>query len=118
MRRPSAGALRHRINIQSRSSTLDSYGHEINTWTDVLANVPASVEPISGNEKLRAPASASQLSHRVTVRYHSEFSDPASMAAWRIVFGARIFNISSVRILDEKNAWVVIDCIEGSINGQ
>lgn len=118
MGRPSAGKLRHCVNIQSRSSALDNYGHEIDTWANVLTNEPASIEPISGNEKLRALVAASQLSHIVTVRYRSEFADPIAMSAWRIVFGARIFNISSARIMDEKSAWVVMDCIEGSVNGQ
>ena len=115
---PRAGQLRQRITIQSRSATLDDYGHEVNTWSTVLADEPAKVEPISGNEKLRAMAASSQINQRVTVRYRSEYSDPTAMDAWRILFGSRIFNITSAQNLEERGRWLVMDCVEGSVNGQ
>ena len=56
------GKLDKRITLQSRSATLDSYGQEIDSWTDV-ATVWANVKPVGGREKLRSMQVDSLLTH-------------------------------------------------------
>ncbi|HCZ15773.1 MAG TPA: head-tail adaptor, partial [Candidatus Accumulibacter sp.] len=45
----SAGTLRKRITLQQQSLSVDSYGQQVITWTDV-ATVWASLEPSVGRE--------------------------------------------------------------------
>jgi SPP1 family predicted phage head-tail adaptor len=113
----SAGALNRRITIQEIGSTKDSHGQKVNTWVPV-STVWANIDPISGSEKLRAMSVGSEISVRVGIRYQPEFSDPLVMAKRRVVYGTRIFNIVSSRNISEAGNWIVLDCTEGSVNGQ
>lgn len=111
--------LQQRITVQRRSSTLDAYGQEINSWTDI-GTVWAEVKPMSGAEKMRANAMVveSQLTHRVTVRYSALFLPSIQADAWRILFGTRVFNITSSMNVDEEDKLIIFDCTEGSLDGQ
>lgn len=111
--------LQQRITVQRRSSTLDAYGQEINSWTNI-GTVWAEVKPLSGKEKIRANAMVveSQLTHQVTVRYSSIFLPSVEADAWRILFGTRIFNITSSMNVDEQDKLIIFDCTEGSLDGQ
>lgn len=111
--------LQQRITVQRRSSTLDAYGQEINSWTNI-ATVWAEVKPISGREKLRSNAMVveAQLTHEVTVRYSALFTPPTSADAWRILYGSRTFNIEASMNIDELDKQIVFVCSEGSSDGQ
>jgi len=115
------GKLDKRITLQSRSATLDDYGQELNSWSDI-ATVWANVKPIGGREKLRAMAVESLLTHTVTVRYNVLFLPPAVADARRIRYvtpaGVRIFNINAAQDLDEARKHIVFDCTEDSETGQ
>jgi SPP1 family predicted phage head-tail adaptor len=111
------GQLNRRITVQTRSATLDAYGQQLNSWATLLT-VWANIRPIGGNEKLRAMAMASQLSHTVLVRYNPAFMPPTTADAWRILYGSRVFNIQAARNVDEANQWIIFDCTEGTLDGQ
>jgi SPP1 family predicted phage head-tail adaptor len=110
--------LQQRITIQRRSSTLDAYGQEINSWSDI-GTVWAEVKPLSGREKMRTNAMVveSQISHQVTVRYSTLFLPSTTADAWRILFGTRIFNITASWNVDEADKTIIFDCTEGSLDG-
>ena len=110
-----AGKLRYRITFEQRNVTKDAAGQESTSWIAIagLSNIPSRIEPISGAEKLKASAINSQLSHKITVRYQSQFSDPLAVTTYRINFGGRIFDIESVVNFGERNHWIQISCIEG-----
>lgn len=111
--------LQQRITIQRRSSTLDAYGQEINSWSDI-GTVWAEVKPLSGREKMRINAMVveSQLTHQVTVRYLTLFLPSTTADAWRILFESRVFNITASWNVDEANKTIIFDCTEGSLDGQ
>lgn len=115
------GNLRNRITLQSRSSTLDSYGQELNVWLDI-ATIWANIMPIGGREKLRSMAIQTDLTHTVQVRYDVRFLPPSKADAWRIKYvtpaGTRIFNIVGARDVDEKRKSIIFDCTEGNEVGQ
>lgn len=111
--------LQQRITVQRRSSTLDAYGQEINSWTNI-GTVWAEVKPMRGTEKMRATAMVveSQLTHQVTVRFSELFLPSIEADAWRILFGTRVFNITSSMNVDEEDKLIIFDCTEGSLDGQ
>jgi SPP1 family predicted phage head-tail adaptor len=115
------GKLDKRITIQSRSTTLDDYGQELNLWLDV-ATVWANVKPIGGREKLRSMAIESDLTHTVAIRYNVRFMPPTVADARRISYttpaGTRIFNITAARDVDEDRRYIIFDCTEGNKVGQ
>ena len=112
------GELKHLISVEQRGTAKDAHGQPVESWEPVLPQVYASVRPAGGNERVRAMQMGVELSHVVTVRYREEFNDPLQMAARRIRFGERLLGITASRNLDEGNLWIVMDCIEGPINGQ
>lgn len=115
------GGFDKRITLQSRSSTLDDYGQQINAWADV-ATVWADIRPISGREKLRSMVVESTLTHTVAIRYDVRFMPPTKVDAWRIKYdtpaGSRIFNITAARDVNEGRRHIIFDCTEGSETGQ
>lgn len=65
-----AGDLRHRVTIQRpRGNDLrDSTGQPVSDWPDV-AEVWASIEPLSARESFAAQQAQSTVSHRIRMRY-------------------------------------------------
>lgn len=111
-----AGDLRHRVTFQVRSAIQDSFGGQSESWSDV-ATVWADVLPLSGRELMSAQAVNVELSHKVTIRYQAQFAGPKAVAAMRIAYGDRIFNIHSALDVDERHKEIDLTCAEGLSNG-
>lgn len=111
-----AGDLRHRVTFQSRSVSADSFGAQSEQWRDV-ATVWADVSPLSGRELFAAQAVNVEISHSVTIRYQAQFAGPKAVAAMRILYGNRIFNIHSSMDTDERHRELKMTCSEGLNNG-
>lgn len=101
-----SGKLRHRLKLQSKTVTRDSYGAETIVWTEE-AIVWGSVEPISGREYFLAKQVQAETTHKIRIRYYSGLR-----ADWRILFGARIFEIDSIINFEERNKEMVLMCHE------
>jgi SPP1 family predicted phage head-tail adaptor len=110
------GTLNRYIAIQSQTTTRDSFGAQILTWT-TLKNVYALLEALTGSERAAAMSYSTDISHRVTVRYDDDLSDPRVVATYRILYGTRIFNINAALNIDEGNRTIELLCSEGLNNG-
>lgn len=108
------GQFRNLVQLQSRSTTVDStYGSQNQTWT-TYATVYADIQPLTGAELLAAQAVQSEVTHTVTVYWTPNFTPKA---ADRIVLGVRIFDIRSVVNDQEANRLFVMSCVEGLTQG-
>ena len=113
-----ANECRHTTQIQNKSVSLDAYGQQVNTWT-TLVTTKASIRAAGrSSEKVSGGQITSSLTHTIATRYQAALGEPIAMAAMRILFNGRVINILSARILEEKNQWIVFDCVEGSLDGQ
>ena len=112
----SAGTLRKRITLQQQSSSVDTYGQQISTWTDV-ATVWASIEPSVGRELIAAQAVRLDQPTTITTRWQPAFASPKAVAAMRAVYDGRIFNIHSVQNEAEQNAMLTLIASEGLNDG-
>lgn len=106
------GTLTRTIQIQSRSTTKDSFGGQTMTWT-TLKTVYASIEALAGTERLAAQSFSTDVSHKVTIRYDAMFADPRQVATYRILYGTRIFNIEAAMNIDEANRVIELLASEG-----
>jgi SPP1 family predicted phage head-tail adaptor len=106
-----SSSLNRRITIQSRASTLDSFGQQVTTWTDLLS-CWASLESQSGKELLAAQAINSELTDMVTVLYRSTVT-----AAMRVLYQGRVLNIQSVIDPDTAHVALQLMCSEGLNQG-
>lgn len=112
-----AGQLRHSITIQKRSATKDDYGQAINTWSTV-ATTRANIRPVGGREAVAGMEQRATLTHTVAVRYQAALVPPLEASTWRVLFGSRVLNVINSRNLEEKNRWIVLECDEGSRDGE
>jgi len=69
----SAGRLRHRVTLQSKSVTRDAYGGETVTWVDI-ATVWAECLPLSGREYLAARAEVAETLIKIRIRWRADVS--------------------------------------------
>lgn len=111
-----AGILRQRITLQAPVITTGEIGGPLKTWASV-ATVWADINPLTGRERLQAAALKSEVSHEITIRWQAALADPQAVAAMRIVFGTRIFNIHASMNQDERNRVLVLLASEGMNDG-
>ena len=111
-----AGIFRKSVKFQTRDVTVDSYGQQSTSWSDAFST-RARIEPLSVRELFAAQAVQSEISHRITVRYRSQFANPTAVAAMRVLFGTRVFNIIGALNIDERHGIVEISASEGLNDG-
>lgn len=112
-----AGDLRHRVTFQRRSKEEDGFGEQATGWIDVVAGVSAAIVPLNGRELIAAQAIMSETTHQVTIRYHPALAVSRVVAALRMVFNGRYFNIQSSLNEDERNRMIVMMASEGMNDG-
>lgn len=100
------GKLRHRVTLQEYVSLKDSFGAEIEAWSD-KATVWASIEPLSGREYFAARQMNAEVNTKITIRYRTGVKP-----TMRILFAGRVFEILSVINTEEKNRELILMCKE------
>ena len=100
------GDLRHRITLQSPPTTQDSYGAPTGDYTDV-ATIWANINPISGRELFAAEQFASEITHRVRIRYRAGVT-----SSMRVKYGDRNFEIMYVINEYERDRITQLMCKE------
>jgi|SRR5450830_567838 len=111
-----AGDLRRRIALQERGEAKDILGQPSTTWNDV-GTVSAQIAALSGRELLAAQAVHVEVTHMVTIRYQKQFSSSRRMAAMRLLYDGRIFNIHASMDPDERHQMIELSCSEGLNDG-
>lgn len=103
-----AGRLRHRIVIQERTDTQDSYGEPIPAWT-TWAEVWAAVEPQSGQEATIALSQQSEarIRVRIRIRYRTGLS-----TLMRVSWQSRIFQIEAISEVNTNRREIHLICYE------
>lgn len=113
--------LRRRVAIQQRGGSIDTWGQQSVSWSDVLTNVPACIEPLSGRELVAAQAINPEVNNRITVRYHASLANPAAVAGMRVVYVnagvTRYYNILAAMNIDERNRWIDLAASESVTQG-
>lgn len=100
-----AGELNKKVVLQSYTTSQDSYGAEVKTYSDT-ATVWAKTTPLKGREYFQAKQINAEIELEIKIRYRSV--NPKM----RIKFGARYFEILSVINVDEKNEELLLMCKE------
>lgn len=98
----SAGEMQRRITIRSVTRVDDEYGGHTEQAVDV-ATVWAKVEPLEGNEQLRAMQAGMTRPHRFTIRYRTGIT-----GATEVLYDSRRFNVTSVIDVDAGHREIAI----------
>jgi len=104
--RVNIGRLRHKIHIQTLSSTDVDGGGQSQTWSTTFSPF-ARVENVYGNERLRGMQVTPGATHIITMRYDSRITEDK-----RILFGSRTFDIVFIDNVEERNHKLILDCKE------
>lgn len=89
--------MRRVVTIRTMTETPDGGGGFTQTPIDV-PNIPARVEPLQGNELLRAMQTGMQRPHRFTIRYRTGIT-----GAKTLLYQGRTFDIKSIVDPEEKH---------------
>lgn len=95
------GQLKHRITFQIQDLTQDN-----DVWNDLFTTW-ASINPIAGKEYFQAETIASELTHRIRLRYRKGITPDM-----RVIYKGRIFYIQSVINDYESNTSLQLMCRE------
>ena len=101
-----AGALRHRVALQSVGTTYDDYGDLSDSWS-TAASVWAAIDPVSGREKDISGELSGVVTHKIKISYRASVS-PQN----RITFDSRTFQVESVRNWQERDIYLELLCKE------
>lgn len=86
-----AGELRHRVKVQSYTTTVDpSTGYREQAWADA-AELWADVRHLSGTESIRAAVDTSIVKASCRIRWRTGIT-----AAMRVIFNGLIYDIEAV----------------------
>ena len=108
--------MNRRITLQRPSNAQDSFGAVQSIWIDV-ATVWADIQPLSGRELENARRMASEVSHQITLRYQTLFTDTRTVAAYRARYKGRVFNLHAALNEDEANVLITLLASEGLNDG-
>lgn len=102
-----AGALRHRIQVQERTTTQDAWGEPLDTWTTVL-RLWAELRDLSGREFLEArQVEGAAIATRLRIRWRPDVHE-----GQRVVIGGRVLEVAAVLDPDGRRRWLELACTE------
>jgi SPP1 family predicted phage head-tail adaptor len=102
------GRMRHTVTLQTRSTTKDAVGQQVDTWT-TLGKVIASIDPVRGTEYFTASGENSDVTHKIVCRARNDIT-PRPYD--RAVFGSRTFNIKAILDIAETGRYWEMMAVE------
>lgn len=85
-----AGKLRHRLALQTRTTTRGPQGQVIETWTTESTRW-AAIEPLAGRELIQAQQTQARVTHKITLRYYDGLT-----TEYRGLKGSKVYHFESV----------------------
>lgn len=98
--------LRHRLYVQTVTTTSDGEGGHSQSWADDRA-VWASIDPIQARQRSEYESISVEATHLIRIRGEQSVSEEN-----RIRFGTRTFEILTVENIQERGVVKVITCKE------
>ena len=107
-----AGKLRHRIQLQSKTTERDSFGEPIATWA-TYADVWAEVNPLTGRERYTAQQVQASVSHQVRIR-HRDDVETLHRVRWMDKGTERFLDINAVLNPHHRDRELLLVCSEAA----
>ena len=108
---PPLGSLRERVELQSKTQSIDSAGGHQNSYLP-LATVWARVTSLAGSLSILGDARAAKISHSVVLRFRSDLK-PGD----RIIYRTMPLEIVSAEDLNGHRAYLSCRCLQTSLTG-
>lgn len=101
-----AGKYRHRVQIQKQTSARDEFNQQLDTW-ETLDTVAAEIFGRDAREFRARSGEAAEATHLVKMRAYRGLT-----TTHRLLFGARIFDITAVDDIEERGIEMHLICKE------
>lgn len=105
-----AGDLDRLVNLRTRTSGKDAAGGATTTDSDSASKYSASIKPMTGREYERTGLTAAEVTHSVRMRHFTETAALTPKDA--ILFGTRVFDIVTIRNIEERGVYLEFVCKE------
>lgn len=106
------GKLRHKIELQSYTTSPDAAGQPIKTYS-TYATAWAWIRPMSGRELMNAQQPVGEITHKVTIRYNSSLDESHRIKYYDYKKETyRYFDINYIGNFDERNIYQELMCKE------
>lgn len=92
-----ASVLCHRVDIQTETRTADGEGGYTAGWSTLMANVPASVDPIQARQQFQYKSVNVDATHWIKMRGEITIAEKD-----QIVWGSRTFEILTIENINEN----------------
>jgi len=102
-----AGELDKQGTIQFLAKSKNSFGEDIETWTDLATNIWCSIEPVSGSERWLQQERVSEATFKIKMRYRANLN-----STMRLKYKNRYLQFLAVLNLGEDNKELLIPCKE------
>lgn len=103
----SVGAMRHRLTVQTGSTTMDALGGQSGKTYTSQETVWGRVEPLVGTERGIVGQVQATQGYRVTLHYRTDIK-----TADRLAWGARTLEVLSAANDEGRGKLLVCDCAE------
>lgn len=104
-KRFSIGDMRERIDIQSKTETVDNVGQPIVSWATALAGEPAKYEPINGSEVMRGRQLESNVKVVFTIHWRTGITDDM-----RVTYNGNNYGILYVHEVEGGKRYMELQC--------
>lgn len=107
-----AGQLRHLLKFERNIRTdRNTFGEPVFEWEHVC-DAWGMITPLSGREVSEARAQGDRTTHEITTRYA-----PGIDSRMRVRYGDRLFELTSVRNVEERDRALMLRAIEVNEQG-
>lgn len=97
-----------RITVEGKTRVADGAGGFTDTWAN-SHSAWSYIKPLTGNERWRAQQMATEVTHKIILKYQAGIT-----TAHRVVFDSRVFNITEVINVEESNVILELMAVEGT----
>lgn len=111
-----AGDLKNEIEIEQRIAGQDEFGQRYDIWRPFI-KLRAAIDTLAVREFIAAQGIAAGATHKITVRYVPQLEKTAAVAAMRVRFRGRVFNLKGAANIDERNREIWMLAEEGLNEG-
>lgn len=108
-----AGLLRHRVELQSKDTGLNSAGEQVDDDWTTFATVWAAIAPVSARQFVASEKTTNEVRARITIRYRSDVDSTI-----RIKHGSTVYSIEGVLSdVDSGKEYLTLPVTAGLNNG-
>ena len=106
-----AGRLRHKVTLETQTTTKNSYGEFVDTWTEIAVR-RCSIEPLMGREFYERSGEHSRMPTRIRIRHDATVATvkPYDRAVDYSTSPAVVYDIESVQNPRERDRELVLMC--------